>query len=123
MSRGEVDLALAQRIVNLLNDLCQADRTAMHCLIEERVRANDSVAEHPTVQVAAPDDGGGGCLVGVLGILNGLCGAWNEETAPQSCFVGWGPVAATFDNDGQLTGFKLSHAREPLAHDEAHVTS
>jgi hypothetical protein len=41
--------------------------------------------------------------VGLLGILNGLFG-----TLPAGPKEGWGPIAAVFDDQGQLTGFNYT---------------
>lgn len=107
---GSVDLTLAGRIVELLNDLYRKDPQAMHDLIEHRVRCNEVLAAHPTVPVARPEDNDGG-LLGVLGLLNGLCGSWDEQTAPRPHLAYFGPVCAFYDQDGFLRGFDLSESR------------
>jgi hypothetical protein len=107
---GTVDTLLAERIVALLNDLYRKDPEAMHDLVEHRVRCNEVLSAHATVPVARPDDGGGG-LLGVLGLLNGLCGAWDEQTAPRPHLACFGPICAYYDSDGFLRGFDLSADR------------
>jgi len=104
---GVVDTLLASRIVELLNDLYRQDPHAMHDLVESRVRCNAALAAHPTVPVQmlpANEDG----LVGVLGLLNGLCGVWDEESAPKPSLAFFGPVCAIYDDNKQLRGFALS---------------
>lgn len=109
--QGEVDLALARRMVDFFNDLLQLDRAAITDLVEQRVRCNDVFAAHPTVPVQRAQDGEGGALVGLLGVLNGLCGVWNEETAPCPQLVQFGPVMAIFDDEGMIREFVLSDER------------
>lgn len=118
---GVVNSALASQIVDLLNDLYRLDPSAMHDLIETRVRCNPVFAAHPTVPVQAPEDGDGG-LVGILGLLNGLCGSWTQESAPRPHLAFFGPVCAIYDDHGRLQGFALSEERlqsRPVAADMA----
>lgn len=107
---GVVDTMLAERIVELLNDLYHQDPQAMHNLVEQRVRCNEILAAHPTVPVTRAEDNNGGML-GVLGLLNGLCGVWDDETAPRPHLAHFGPVCAYYDQDGFLRGFGLSAER------------
>lgn len=81
---NQIDLELAKRIVDYLNGLVELDKPAVAALISNRVPCNEGLAHHPTCQVVAQN---GGMFVGLLGLLNGLCGI-NEE--------GWGPIAASF---------------------------
>lgn len=60
-----------ETILRVLNEACAADRDAMLRLIETRVACNDALADHPTIQVA--NDPEGKPIVGVLGLINGLC--------------------------------------------------
>jgi hypothetical protein len=92
------DRVLAQRIVNVLNEAFAADADAMHNLIETRVPINDKLAHHPTIQCVAIDERGvkPRYAFGILGLLNGLCGV-NEH--------GWGPVAASFNDDVNSPSF------------------
>jgi hypothetical protein len=104
---GIVNDVLARQVVEFLNDLFQQDPHAIEDLVEQRVRCNDILAAHPTVPVQDPKDGEGGALLGILGILNGLCGAWDEESAPKPHLAFFGPVCACYEH-GRLTGFRLS---------------
>jgi hypothetical protein len=82
-----VDLQLAQRIVAFLNELTAIDPEAMLALVESRVPCNAALVGHPTVQVVSgplPDT----FTVGILGILNGLCGVHSN---------GWGGIAGVAD--------------------------
>lgn len=78
-----VDDALAY-----LNELVKLDPRAMHSLVECRHLCNQSLADHPTAQVATSN--GGIASVGLLGIINGMFGV-DED--------GWGPITANFDGD------------------------
>jgi len=86
--------ALADYIITFLNELVDADPVAMTQLIETRVPCDETLVEHPTVQVLVEGDKHS---VGMLGILNGIIGARPED--------GWGYVAAEFDDDGRLVKF------------------
>ncbi len=93
---NKLDIETAHKVVAFLNDLLEYDRPAVAALIANRVPCNKKMAEHPTVQVNAQH---GGYHVGLLGILNGLCGAKEN---------GWGLITAHFD-DAPKSGFnKLS---------------
>ena len=92
-----IDRALAQKMVDLLNEAYALDPVAMTALVLARVPCNAALLAHPTIQVADVQDGGP--TVGILGIVNGICGA--DER-------GWGAVAANFDDDvTRLEGFSL----------------
>lgn len=74
--------------IQFLNGLLELDRPAIAALIANRVPCNESLANHPTVQVNAQH---GGYWVGILGILNGLFGIDEKD--------GWGYIVAVFDDD------------------------
>ena len=82
-------------VINFLNELVKLDNKAMRDLVETRVLCNKELADHPTVQVSSSD--GDNFRVGLLGILNGLCGARESD--------GWGYIAANFDDDNNLIEF------------------
>lgn len=81
-----IDYDMAERVVNFMNELLRIDRNAITNLISHRVPCNCTLADHPTVQV----DGREGCKVGMLGVLNGLCGI-DED--------GYGGVIAEWEGD------------------------
>lgn len=87
---------MADHFVVRLNEMVEQDRRVMHELIEHRVSCNDSLATHPTVQVA-------GNKVGLLGVLNGLIGVDQD---------GWGYLAADFDDSGKLVRFLRTPPRK-----------
>jgi len=60
-----------ESILNILNEVYQADGKAMSQLCESRVPCNETLAEHPTVVVQDDDDGQ--ITVGLIGIINGIC--------------------------------------------------
>jgi hypothetical protein len=85
LSTGE-QIELAKRVCSYLNELLAADPRAVRSLVENRVPCNEALAAHPTCQVHA--DG----FVGLLGLLNGLCGKQAD---------GWGYIVAFLDEDGE----------------------
>jgi hypothetical protein len=89
-------MASPKEVVRLLNDCLALDRDAVQLLIDNRVPCNGALLDHPTVQC------GQSGTVGMLGILNGLCG-----TIPSGKHEGWGYIAATYDDDGKLISFGL----------------
>ena len=99
-----IDLRFAQRCVDLLNEMIEVDPGAVNELVNARVRCNDRLADHPSVQVGAS---GEAYEVGLIGVLNGLCGAY--DSGPRQ---GWGAVAVIFGADGRVTGAKLLRNEE-----------
>lgn len=83
--KSTVDLELAKRMVDYLNELLELDRPAIALLTSNRMSCNDKLADHPSCQVMLQHDG---FHVGMLGVLNGLCGIDNDG----------GPVCAVFEN-------------------------
>jgi len=94
-----IDESLTQKVIDYLNELLEIDPAAIEDLVKTRVPCSNALSWHPTVQVV----GGGECpaMVGLLGIINGLCGVDAD---------GWGPVAARYDEAGNL--FEFSRMRE-----------
>jgi len=94
-------------VIAFLNELLEIDRPAIAALIANRVPCNERMLEHPTVQVQPQH---GGYHVGMLGILNGLFGTFEEGR-----LAAWGPIMTIWDN-GTLIGFKRtdSLAAEPM---------
>jgi len=88
-----------------LNELVKTDAEALHKLIETRVPCNRAMADHPTIQVQAAgkdnqdvkDSTEEQWTVGLLGILNGLFGAYRDG-GPKD---GWGQVTAVFEAEGR----------------------
>lgn len=83
-----IDNALADRVIDFLNELNRLDPEGMARLINARVQCNARLAEHPTVQVAGPEP----YAVGMLGVLNGLCGVVDGGELD-----GYGVIAAVFN--------------------------
>lgn len=75
-NRHVADEELAARVVAFLNELLEYDRPAIAALIANRIPCNARLADHPSVQVSAQH---GGYHVGLLGILNGLCGVREDN--------------------------------------------
>ena len=57
--------------VTVLNDALERDPEAVTELVNMRVKCNESLAAHPTIQV---QNSSGEHRIGVLGILNGVLG-------------------------------------------------
>lgn len=84
---------LVDHIIITMNDLLGRDPKAVSALVETRVYCNEAVADHPTVQVGTDK---GKPTVGLLGILNGLCGTMADGT---------GYIAAEIGDDGRVSRF------------------
>jgi hypothetical protein len=94
--------ATAQEIVHRLNTMIEDDergpqlgvRDLLHRMCETRLPVSPELAaEHSTIQ-AGPNS-----TVGLLGVLNGICGAWSD---------GYGLIAGVFDEDGKLVRFVMT---------------
>jgi hypothetical protein len=97
------DQELAQELVLRLNELIEHDfldgrvRELLHALCERRIPVDGELAErHPTIQ--ATDEG-----VGLLGILNGICGVRDND---------FGYIAGVYDDEGALLYFHSTMGRE-----------
>lgn len=91
-----------QYVVDFLNEIHKLDSTVLQQLIDHRVECNEQLANHPTVQVGTyfkPNTDKSFTAVGFLGLLNGLVGIRD---------YGVGYIAAVYDDDDKLTGFRLT---------------
>jgi len=89
----QAQIERAERIARFLNDALDIDRAAIATLCGMRVPCNQKLADHPTIQVRAEEDGT--FSLGLIGLLNGLIGtdekqhgylaATFEVTCPNSC--------------------------------------
>lgn len=94
--RKSMEEKLIDVFVQVLNEAYDSDPGAIHALLCNRVPCNDLLASHPAIQVelnkVARNEG---YIVGMLGILNGVCERITGER-----------VAAVFEGDPpQLQGF------------------
>ena len=78
--------------VRVLNDALERDPKAVRELFKHRVPVNNTLAEHPTIQVRNDS------TMSVLGLLNGLFGC-----APD----GWGFIAAMVGDNGEIHHFEV----------------
>ncbi len=81
--------ALSVELVDLLNSMMDADATATHSLLINRVPCNDAMVDHPTVVCSEMGEGSQRYVVGLLGVLNGLL--------PESCRI-------AYELDGEADG-------------------
>lgn len=91
---------LANLLIERLNEIARHDPVAMGLLVGVRVRCNDALADHPTVQVHHFDKDKPP-VVGMLGIINGLVGVIDD--GPKK---GWGLITAICEDDGSVSGFR-----------------
>jgi hypothetical protein len=94
-------------LIKFLNSLVEIDPYAMAELLCVRVPCNQTLANHPSVQVAAGGERSGYTViapnsfrVGMLGVLNGFCGTIDDGNRK-----GWGPISAVYDK-GRLLRFE-----------------
>lgn len=112
---NQVDLVLAQRTVDFLNELLEIDRPAIAALVANRVPCNRQLADHESVQVGAQH---GGFHVGILGVLNGLCGTYENHCGAivaEFEFPGTAGPPTTGSGFGSLTRFRVAREEEFLA--------
>jgi hypothetical protein len=81
-----VDERITDRCIELLNEALAMDAQAVTAIVGQRVRCNQTLAEHPTIQCRAD------LSFSVLGLLNGICGVFDD--GPQK---GRGPITAVFE--------------------------
>lgn len=86
-----VNMELARKIVEYLNELNTLDCNALGVLVSCRVTCNKELAEHPSCQVVQVDDY---YVVEMLGVFNGLCGV-HEGGESEPC----GPIGAKFSGE------------------------
>lgn len=98
-----IDYKLAHIIVDYMNELIKLDRPAVGALIANRVPCNEAMADHPTLQCSAQH---GGHFVGLLGLLNGLCGTDEKQ---------WGAIEAVFAEHvpGRYSDLERFEVRRP----------
>jgi hypothetical protein len=82
-------MSILEKIVDLLNEALVRDPEAMTALVKSRVPCNESLANHPTIQVAVEPGESIEYSLGLVGLLNGLskeeflCSVWSEEEDPK----------------------------------------
>jgi len=96
-----INKEFANAAIALLNELNGIDPEATRKLVDTHVPCGDVLIEHPTIQVLT---GPPQASVGLLGILNGICGSYGPEGGDKE---GWGPVAAICEEDGSIFEFQL----------------
>ena len=79
-----------QDLCDFMNELIKLDPEAIYNLIRARVPVNDGIANHPTAQVCAIKDQPERYDLGLLGVLNGLFGSFDDQP-----YKGWGCIVYT----------------------------
>ncbi len=96
---------LVDEMVTFMNEMLAHDQEAITALCLSRVQCGKALATHPTVQVLVVRDDVSQSTdysVGLLGLLNGFLGSFDEE--PRK---GFGALAADMDsNTGDITRFR-----------------
>lgn len=96
-------------VLSFLNEAAKLDPVGMGKLLAARVPCNDALAQHPTIQVAGPNEESkhltkmDTASFGVLGLLNGYFGSYDD--GPKK---GWGPITAIVEDDGSVSSFVRS---------------
>ena len=90
------DLWPIRKAIQVLNEALQADPEGINVLIQQYVVVNETLADHPSIQVEAVVGATSWFKLRPLGLINGLFGA-DED--------GYGFIAAQTGDDGQITRF------------------
>lgn len=69
-------LALVDQAIEVLNLAIKADPVALQSLCQVRVRANEALQNHPTIQIGKDD------TLSVIGLINGLFGVDSNGNGP-----------------------------------------
>ena len=80
-SKISIPPGLRDSVIAFLNEWVTNDPHAVTALIASRVSCNQWTAQHPTIQVLATthDAESAECMVGVLGLLNGIFSCATED--------------------------------------------
>jgi len=89
-----------KEVVDFLNELLKVDRLAINAIFNSRVYCNKEMAEHPTIQVGRNEEV---TQVGIVGILNGLFGTYDND---------YGCISVYIEN-GEIEEFRF-HTEERL---------
>jgi len=98
-----------QETVDFLNSLLEIDREAITKVVMAKQPCSEILANHPTVQcgavknLAGPNQipfGFSDFTVGMVGILNGLFGSFDDGTKK-----GWGCIGYNLDENKLITKF------------------
>lgn len=92
-----------ETMVEFLNSLLEFDNAALCELIEVRVTCNQKMCDHPSVQVQNVENGAPYATVGLLGILNGFFGTYDESPCK-----GYGPIAVSMSDNMVIEHFGLT---------------
>ena len=87
-----------QSIVNILNEALEADPVAVNMLFNNRVICNNTLADHPTIQVGAYNRDtlqptpNGPYTFSVLGLINGFVGVDENDIGFVEAYVDEGKI-------------------------------
>lgn len=100
-----------QDAVDLLNGLLERDPQAVNSLVNARVKCNEELAKHPTVQVGIIR---GTYIVGLIGVLNGLFGIRDDGFGEICCYL----------EEGKVTRFMITpKSRKGVGHEKPNQRS
>jgi hypothetical protein len=99
-----MNIELAQKIINILNELLESDRPVNKPLIANRIPCNEDFANYPDILVWVQNNG---FHIGILGLLNGVGGGVG--------FDYHGSIEAVFEKkDGKLNRLKCLRLNENI---------
>jgi len=94
-----------EQAIKLLNEMLVIDPDATQNLLDNRVKCNETLANHPTIQVRQYENDKYP-QVGFVGVLNGLFGIDDVS--------GIGAICCEVDNNGKILNFaRTKSASEP----------
>ncbi len=88
-------------VIDYLNEITELDRSAILAIFTNRVKCNEKLANHPTVQIG---ESNGDFTVGILGILNGLFGVDENN---------WGPICSVSDKSNKARPYRFDRTPGP----------
>jgi hypothetical protein len=103
-----VDYNEAYAIVKTMNEVLALDSALVELMVNTRIPCDKPLADHSSVQVSVQTYEDGAIVyyrVGLLGILNGIAGSFDEGDRK-----GHGPIVATMNlEDGTISSFHVQN--------------
>jgi len=92
------DVISKQDVCDLLNEMLKLDYDCVYKLVTNRIKCNDSITNHPTIQVGINKEDNSN-IVGIMGILNGFFGI-NDDGSGAICYL-------IDDKSGKIIKFEI----------------